>query len=93
MGTQFLTALRCYKRAYSPILRDEFLVIKYSELLPTDREDPASYEGVKPRLLERESTIDDICDFFVEYMQSDVVVRCCTVTLTPYGVQWLDRVS
>ncbi|KAI0775229.1 RdRP-domain-containing protein [Trametes elegans] len=52
---------------------DEFLVIKDQTLLPTSCTEPASYEGVEPRRLDRPSTIDDICDFFVEYMQSDVV--------------------
>ncbi|OSD06554.1 RdRP-domain-containing protein [Trametes coccinea BRFM310] len=52
---------------------DEFLVIKDPTLLPTIRADPAKYEGCKPRRLDRPSTVDDICDFFVEYMQSDVI--------------------
>ena len=43
-------------------------------LLPPRFEPPASYEGVKPEPLDRDSTVDDICDFFMEYMQSDVVV-------------------
>ena len=43
-------------------------------LLPPRFEPPASYEGVKPQPLDRDSTVDDICDFFMEYMQSDVVV-------------------
>ncbi|KAI0671718.1 RdRP-domain-containing protein [Trametes maxima] len=52
---------------------DEFLVIKDPTLLPIHCVKPASYEGVEPRRLDRPSTVDDICDFFVEYMQSDVV--------------------
>ncbi|KAI0367741.1 RdRP-domain-containing protein [Pilatotrama ljubarskyi] len=52
---------------------DEFLVIKDPTLLPVTLASPASYVGVEPRKLDRASTIDDICDFFVEYMQSDVV--------------------
>lgn len=59
-----------------PVISDEYLVIKDPTLLPTNMAEPASYEGVKPRLLDRDSTVDDICDFFVEYMQSDVVVWC-----------------
>lgn len=59
---------------WSTLFSDEFLVIKDPALLPTDACTPASYEGVKPQKLDRESTIDDICDFVVEYIQSDVMV-------------------
>ncbi|KAI0707368.1 RdRP-domain-containing protein [Earliella scabrosa] len=52
---------------------DEFLVIKDPTLLPTEHADPADYEGVKPTPLDRDSSVIDICNFFVEYMQSDVV--------------------
>ena len=56
---------------------DEFLVIKDETLLPMHCSEPAEYVGVDPRTLDRPSTVDDICDFFLEYMQSDVVVRLC----------------
>ncbi|RPD60068.1 RdRP-domain-containing protein [Lentinus tigrinus ALCF2SS1-7] len=52
---------------------DEFLVIKDPSLLPTEFHEAANYEGTKPIKLDRDSTIDDICDFYVEYMQSDVM--------------------
>ncbi|TFK84610.1 RdRP-domain-containing protein [Polyporus arcularius HHB13444] len=52
---------------------DEFLIIKEPTLLPTEFYDPANYEDVKAVELDRDSNIDDICDFFVEYMQSDVM--------------------
>ncbi|KAI1796889.1 RdRP-domain-containing protein [Ganoderma leucocontextum] len=53
---------------------DEYLIIQDPTLLPTNVVEPASYvPGVKPRLVDRESNVDDICDFFMEYMQSDVV--------------------
>ena len=55
--------------------RDEYLVIKEQTLLPSGQAEPASYTGVDPVELDRDSTIDDICDFFLEYMQSDIVVR------------------
>ncbi|KAI1797142.1 RdRP-domain-containing protein [Ganoderma leucocontextum] len=61
---------------------DEFLVIKDPTLLPTNMAIPASYVGVKPRLLDRESNIDDICNFFMEYMQSDVVGLVADLHLT-----------
>lgn len=62
-----------------PILSDEFLVIKDPTLLPTTNADPASYDAGDPRDIGRPSTIDDICDFLLEYMQSDVMVcpSCC----------------
>ncbi|PIL35600.1 RNA-dependent RNA polymerase [Ganoderma sinense ZZ0214-1] len=61
---------------------DEFLVIKDETLLPNTVAEPASYVGVKPKLLDRESTIDDICNFFMEYMQSDVVGLVADLHLT-----------
>ena len=54
--------------------RDEFLVIKDEGLLPLEHAEPAAYEGVQPNRLGRDSTFDDVCKFFVEYMQSDLVV-------------------
>ncbi|KAH9843166.1 RdRP-domain-containing protein [Rhodofomes roseus] len=52
---------------------DTYSVIHYGPLLPTEHADPASYESVPPNLLNRPSTIDDICDFVVEYLNSDVL--------------------
>ncbi|KAH9850349.1 RdRP-domain-containing protein [Lenzites betulinus] len=52
---------------------DEFLVIKDPTLLPTMCESPAKYDAVAPRDIGRPSNVNDICDFFVEYMQSDVM--------------------
>lgn len=63
---------------------DEYLVIKDESLLPKRHADPAEYEGVDPKKLDRDSTIDDICDFFVEYMQSDIVV------CSPCPISYLD---
>ena len=52
-----------------------YSVITDGSLLPTEYIQPANYEGVGTRTLEREATIDDICDFVVEYINSDVLVR------------------
>ncbi|KAH8099527.1 RdRP-domain-containing protein [Cristinia sonorae] len=54
---------------------DEYQIIQESTLLPTKYSEPASYEGAGTRELNRpgESTIDDICDFVVEYINSDVL--------------------
>ncbi|KAI0373002.1 RdRP-domain-containing protein [Pilatotrama ljubarskyi] len=54
---------------------DLYSVIKYDPLLPTEHKDPADYTGVGTRSLPdgRESTVDDICDFIVEYINSDLL--------------------
>ncbi|TBU35633.1 RdRP-domain-containing protein [Dichomitus squalens] len=54
---------------------DLYSVIKYSPLLPTEHADPGSYEPVGTKRLPdgRQSTVDDICDFIVEYINSDVL--------------------
>ena len=46
------------------------------ELLPTVHDKSAEYASITPWELPdgRESTIDDICDFIVEYIHSDVLV-------------------
>lgn len=49
-------------------------VIQYGDLLVPEHHDPASYTPVPPFELERPSTIDDVCNFIVEYINSDVVV-------------------
>ncbi|KAA1469188.1 RdRP-domain-containing protein [Dentipellis sp. KUC8613] len=53
------------------------------ELMPTLHIEPASYIGVGTRELPdgRESTIDDICDFVVEYINSDVLSLLCDTHL------------
>lgn len=58
-------------------LSDLYSVIKYGSLLPADHMDPADYPPVGTRALEHggDSTVDDICDFIVEYINSDVLVR------------------
>ncbi|KIJ69127.1 hypothetical protein HYDPIDRAFT_23984 [Hydnomerulius pinastri MD-312] len=52
---------------------DMYEVIQYGEFLVPEHHDPASYPSVAPFKLDRPSTIDDICDFIVEYINSDVV--------------------
>ena len=51
-----------------------FSVIQYGDLLVPEHHDPASYPSEEPFKLNRPSTIDDVCDFIVEYINSDVVV-------------------
>ncbi|KAI0749297.1 RdRP-domain-containing protein [Daedaleopsis nitida] len=52
---------------------DEFLVIKDPSLLPTEHCEPAEYKGVKKEPLDRDSTVEDIINFFMEYMRSDLM--------------------
>lgn len=53
---------------------DMYEVIQYGDLLVPEHHDPASYTPQATFKLERPSTIDDLCDFIVEYINSDVVV-------------------
>jgi RNA-dependent RNA polymerase len=52
-----------------------FSVICYDPLLPIIVEDPASYAPCKAKEIDRDSTVEDICDFVVEYINLDVLVR------------------
>lgn len=51
-----------------------YSVIQYSSLLPPNQENPAEYPDGATLTLERDSTVEDICDFIVEYINSDVLV-------------------
>jgi hypothetical protein len=53
---------------------DIFSVIYEETLLPTSMEDPATYESAGTLTLDRECTVEDICDFVAEYINSDVLV-------------------
>lgn len=57
------------------IYRDLYEIIQYPPLILPDHYDPASYPPGKPFTIEHPSTIDDVCNFVVEYINSDVVVR------------------
>ncbi|KZT06990.1 RdRP-domain-containing protein [Laetiporus sulphureus 93-53] len=52
---------------------DLYSVIKYGALLPPEHEKPAEYPPGEKNELDRDSTIEDICDFVVEYFNSDVL--------------------
>ncbi|KAH7883307.1 RNA dependent RNA polymerase-domain-containing protein [Phlebopus sp. FC_14] len=52
---------------------DLYDVVQYPPLLVPEHHDPAAYPAQTPFKLDRESTIDDLCDFIVEYINSDVV--------------------
>ncbi|EKM55297.1 uncharacterized protein PHACADRAFT_173398 [Phanerochaete carnosa HHB-10118-sp] len=52
---------------------DLYSIIWESTLLPTEHQGPAKYEPVGKRELDRPSRIEDICDFIIEYIDSDVL--------------------
>ncbi|CAK5265089.1 unnamed protein product [Mycena citricolor] len=68
-----IRAKRKEGRRLMTFLSDLFSVISYSQLLPTSTDDAASYADGSTLTLDRDSTVDDICDFVVEYINSDVL--------------------
>ncbi|KAG5966246.1 hypothetical protein E4U56_001355 [Claviceps arundinis] len=53
---------------------DDFFVIWEPELIPREwNYRPMDYEGPKPLELERDVTVDDLQDFFLHYLQNDVL--------------------
>ncbi|KAG0701519.1 RNA dependent RNA polymerase-domain-containing protein [Suillus ampliporus] len=52
---------------------DLYEIIQHPPLILPDHYDPASYPPRLPFTIDRPSTIDDVCDFVVEYINSDVV--------------------
>ncbi|KAI0703549.1 RdRP-domain-containing protein [Cytidiella melzeri] len=52
---------------------DMYSIIMEGALLPTAYVKEADYQGVGTKELDRDATIDDICDFVVEYINSDVL--------------------
>ncbi|EGN95598.1 hypothetical protein SERLA73DRAFT_162413 [Serpula lacrymans var. lacrymans S7.3] len=52
---------------------DLYEVIQHSPFLVTEHHDPAEYPAGSIFTLDRPSTIEDVCDFVVEYIHSDVV--------------------
>jgi RNA-dependent RNA polymerase len=43
---------------------------------------PMEYVSIGTKSIEHECTVDDICDFVVEYINSDVLVRLSVLNLT-----------
>ncbi|THU88603.1 RdRP-domain-containing protein [Dendrothele bispora CBS 962.96] len=52
---------------------DLYDVIMCPELLPTRNADPADYTSIGTHEIDRECDVNDICDFIVEYINSDVL--------------------
>lgn len=61
---------------YRYLKRDLYDVVQHAPLLPTDFVEAAEYPAGTTRTLPdgRESTVEDICDFIIEYINSDVLV-------------------
>jgi len=55
--------------------RDLFDVVQCPTMFPPDHVEPAMYPPVNVLTLDHESTIDDVCDFIVQYINSDVLVE------------------
>ena len=53
----------------------------YPKLLPMTWEEPAKYPKENPFELDRDTEVEDICDFIVEYISSDVLVRGIVSTI------------
>ncbi|KAH6918359.1 RNA dependent RNA polymerase-domain-containing protein [Coprinopsis sp. MPI-PUGE-AT-0042] len=52
---------------------DLYAVIQNADLLPPSPAEPADYASAGTKTLDRDSTVHDICDFIVEYINSDVL--------------------
>jgi len=52
---------------------DEYSVIQDPSLLPPNQVAPAEYPDGATLTLDRDSTVEDICDFVVEYINSNVL--------------------
>jgi RNA-dependent RNA polymerase len=44
--------------------------------MPKKTYSPAPYTPATRKVLDRPSTMDDVADFFVEYINSDVIISC-----------------
>jgi hypothetical protein len=64
------------------VFSDLYEIIQHPPLILPDHCDPASYPLGSPFKIDRESTIDDVCNFVVEYINSDVVVRSFSISVT-----------
>ncbi|RDB21103.1 RNA-dependent RNA polymerase 1 [Hypsizygus marmoreus] len=68
---------------------DTYSIIAYPPLLPSEEADPAEYPESSPVDIQRETTVQDICDFFISFMISDVLVGLICPNL---GISHIDIV-
>lgn len=65
------------------------IIIDNGSLMPEVHSQPADYTGAGTRTLDRDATVDDICDFIVEYINSDVLVGIpCYSLASPSLSSW-----
>lgn len=72
---------------------DEYVVTERHDLRPTRTCDPANYEPAKRRLLDHESTMNDVADFVAEYISSDVSVGLLTSCIVTNVFQTLGIIA
>ncbi|KAG5983461.1 hypothetical protein E4U55_008116 [Claviceps digitariae] len=61
---------------------DDFFIIWDPDLIPSEwNHPPMNYEGPKPQELSRDVTVDDMQDFFLNYMKNDVLGLIATAHL------------
>ncbi|KAE8266717.1 hypothetical protein A4X09_0g5627 [Tilletia walkeri] len=70
---------------------DLYNIIQYGPLLPQSVYNPGEYPIVKPVTLQRDVVIDDVVDFFLDYIESDQLGRIANLHLlnadrSPQGV-------
>jgi RNA-dependent RNA polymerase len=52
---------------------DQFMIIQCESLIAVEHHQAGEYPPAGVRSLDRECTVEDVCDFIVEYIQSDVL--------------------
>ena len=82
-NAQYHAELRC---------SDLYDIIMCEDLLYSQQEKPLDFDPGETFQLNRPATVDDICNFIVEYINSDVVV-CIpfTISLRSIPDPWLRR--
>lgn len=75
-----------YSNAIS--IGDEYRVSMLESLMPPRTYPPARYPPAQKKMLDRPSTMQDVADFVVEYINSDVgrIAHSCTKTAAKSGV-------
>ncbi|KAI6116669.1 RNA dependent RNA polymerase-domain-containing protein, partial [Pisolithus croceorrhizus] len=72
---------------------DMYEVVQYRQLLNLRPHEPAAYPPARPFTLNRPSTVNDVCDFIVDYINSDVVGLVSDKHITIAGKQRLTAIK
>ncbi|KAI6110431.1 RNA dependent RNA polymerase-domain-containing protein [Pisolithus croceorrhizus] len=70
---------------------DIYEVVQYRPLLNLRPQEPATYPPARPFTLNRPSTVNDVCDFIVDYIYSDVVGLVSDKHITIAGKYYFSR--